>query len=271
MRRRQLIEIEDQPWCPAAVRDGLTDYLQFVVDRGDPYAAAAPLLIDALRASSTSLDPNWTAQVLDLGSGAGGPWRRLLPRLTEGGVRLSVRLSDLHPNVAAFEQLARETHGALHGDARSVPADAVPSDLPGFRTMFTAFHHFAPDGARRVISDAVTQGRGIAIFESTTRDARTLVVMLLVPLFVLLTTPFLRPFRWSRLLLTYILPLIPLIALFDGVVSALRTYTPGEMRELAESVDGSAGYTWSAGEAGRGPIPMTYLIGVPRATTRQGS
>jgi hypothetical protein len=49
VHRRQLIEIEDQPWCPRAVRDGLTDYLQFVTDRTEPYTAAVPLLANALR------------------------------------------------------------------------------------------------------------------------------------------------------------------------------------------------------------------------------
>src|SRR5690242_14048961 len=43
VRRRQLIEIEDQSWCPAAVRDGLTDYLQFITDHTEPYAPAARL------------------------------------------------------------------------------------------------------------------------------------------------------------------------------------------------------------------------------------
>ena len=32
-------------------------------------------------------------------------------------------------------------------------------------------------------------------------------------------TPFVRPFRWSRLLFTYVIPLIPLLVLFDGTVS----------------------------------------------------
>jgi hypothetical protein len=127
--------------------------------------------------------------------------------------------------------------------------------------VFTAFHHFPPPMARRVLADAVEKRSGIAVFESTSRDARTLVVMVLVPLMVWLTTPFIRPFRWSRLLLTYVLPVIPLIALFDGVVSALRTYTPDELRALADSADAGGVYTWTAGEAGGGPIPMTYLVG----------
>lgn len=269
MRRRQLIEIEDESWCPAALRDGLTDYLQFIADRAEPYAAAAPLLADALRdAASEAGAAGEPVPVLDLASGAGGPWRRLAGRLTDAGVPVRVRLTDLHPNLDAFERLARQSDGRVSGESRSVAADAVPPDLPGFRTIFTAFHHFPPARARRVLADAVAQGRGIAVFESTTRDFRTLAVMPLVPLAVWLATPLIRPFRWSRLLLTYLLPLIPLVALWDGIVSALRTYTPDELRALAASADGIETYDWVAGEAGRGPIPMTYLLGRPGPRAR---
>jgi len=263
VRRRQLIEIEDQSWCPAAVRDGLTDYLQFISDRTEPYAAAARLLADALRVPADGPASQPPVSVVDLGSGAGGPWRRLVRRLADAGVPVRVRLTDLHPNVAAFDQLARETAGAVAGDPRSVPADAVPDDLTGFRTIFTAFHHFPPPVARRVLADAVARGEGIAVFESTTRNALCLFIMLLVPHVVWLVTPFIRPFRWPRLLLTYLLPVIPTVAFVDGVVSCLRTYTPDELRELAESVDGATGYAWTAGHAGGGPIPMTYLLGLP--------
>jgi hypothetical protein len=263
MRRRQLIEIEDQPWCPAAVRDGLTDYLQFITDRTEPYAPAARLLAEALRASTDGGAGQPPIPVVDLGSGGGGPWRRLVRRLHDAGVPVRVRLTDLHPNVAAFDRIGRETDGMVSGEPRAVPADAVPQDLVGFRTIFTAFHHFPPAMARGVLADAVARGQGIAVFESTTRDLRCLLFMLLVPTVVLLTTPFIRPFRWSSLLLTYLFPVLPSVAFLDGVVSCLRTYTPDELRGLAESVDGAGGYEWAAGYAGGGPIPMTYLVGVP--------
>ena len=32
MKRVQFFEIEDQSWCPAVIRDGITDYLQFTID-----------------------------------------------------------------------------------------------------------------------------------------------------------------------------------------------------------------------------------------------
>ena len=112
-------------------------------------------------------------------------------------------------------------------------------------------------------SPTPSRGHAIAVFESTARTTLCLILMLLVPHVVWLVTPFIRPFRWSRLLLTYLFPVIPTVAFIDGVVSCLRTYTPDELRELAKSVDGATGYDWTAGHAGGGPIPMTYLVGTP--------
>jgi hypothetical protein len=267
MRRVHLFEVEEQPWCPRAVRDGLTDYLAFAIDKGRPYAPAAPLLARTLG----TLDPLGTsagpAAVVDLASGAGGPWRGLAPALAELGTPVRVCLTDLHPNVAAYERLGASTGGAVTGTVTPVSADAVPATLGGFRTMFSAFHHFAPDDARRVLADAAARGAGIAVFEATRRDARAILLTCLTPLLVLLATPFIRPFKWSRLFWTYVVPAIPLAVLFDGIVSCLRTYTPDELRALAAQTVGAERYHWEAGETGDGPIPVTYLLGVPRAVT----
>jgi hypothetical protein len=77
--------------------------------------------------------------------------------------------------------------------------------------MFNAFHHFRPHDAMAVLRDAVQAGQSIGIFEISERSLRTLVPMFfLVPLLVAITTPFIRPFRWRRLLWTYLLPLAAL-------------------------------------------------------------
>ena len=46
-------------------------------------------------------------------------------------------------------------------------------------------------------------------------------------------TPLIRPLRWSRLLWTYLIPLVPVITLFEGLVSCLRTYSVQELHDLA--------------------------------------
>jgi len=258
MRRLHLFEIADQPWCPSAVRDGCVEYLQFMGDAGKIYAPIAPQLAAALRQSGDTL-------VVDLGSGAGGPWRSLLPALAQVGEHPRVRLTDRLPDRAAFDRIARDTAGVVTGDPRSVDAAAVPEDLRGVRTIFSALHHFRPDEVRAVLRDAVARRECIAAFEATRRDARAILLMGLTPFFVLFATPFVRPFRWSRLFWTYVLPAIPLVTIFDGVVSCLRVYTPDELRALTRDLcaDDANDYTWEAGEIGSGPIPITFLVGKP--------
>ena len=141
----------------------------------------------------------------------------------------------------------------------------VPKRLTGFRTMFTAFHHFRPADARAILASAVRDRQGIAIFEATSRTPAALGMMLAVPLVVWLLTPLIRPFRWSRLFWTYVVPVIPVAIMFDGVVSCLRSYTPGEIQMMAMEVGGET-FEWEAGAAypQGSAIPISYLIGTPR-------
>ena len=109
--------------------------------------------------------------------------------------------------------------------------------------------------------DAVRQARGVCIFEVTQRSMIAIVATLFSPLLVLLTTPLMRPFCLSRLVLTYLVPVIPVAVLFDGIVSCLRTYTPQELKTLVDDPD-FAHYEWHVGEeCAKSPIPMTYLVG----------
>ena len=257
MKRLHLIEIHDQDWCPRAIRDAETDYLQFVIAATKPYAAMVPILATALQSTGAR-------QVLDLCSGAGGPWLWLQPVLAERGVNVSVCLTDKYPNRDVLSQSSRLMDQAIRYHPQPVDATRVPAELAGFRTMFTAFHHFRPEEAGAVLADAVRKRQGIAVFEGTQHSALALLLMLLVPLMVLLVTPFIRPFRWSRLLWTYVLPVVPMVCLFDYAVSCLRTYSIEELGELTARLDAND-YRWDIGtlKITASPIPITYLIGVP--------
>ena len=263
MGRIHAIELHEQDWCPALIRDAATDYLQFANVMGSPYRAIAGRLADAL-------DRAGTREVLDLCSGGGGPWFDLQPALSESaGDEVKVRLSDLHPNWAAFERAHSRSHGAIEFVDEPVSVLAVPHELPGFRTLFAAFHHFRPDDARRILADAVASRRGVAVLEPLGRGVAPLLSILFAPLVCLLVTPLIRPFRWSRLLFTYLLPIVPLVIVFDGVVSCLRTYTPGELRDLVDGID-APGYRWDIGTEPipRVPAAITYLIGTPETDAK---
>ena len=60
----------------------------------------------------------------------------------------------------------------------------------------------------------------------------------------------------------YLVPVVPLVRLFDSIVCVLRWYSLRELRALTIGLDR---YHWDIGTV-RGkpvPIPITYLIEVP--------
>jgi hypothetical protein len=145
-----------------------------------------------------------------------------------------------------------------------VDATSVPESLMGFRLMSNSFHHLPPATARACLADAAQKRRGIAVCELVNRSPGSVLQIGIGTLTMFFVTPFIRPFRWSRLLLTYALPVVPICTLWDGVVSCLRAYDEDELRELTQGID-DEGYRW---EIGRLPIPrtpaaITYLIGTP--------
>jgi len=258
MGRVHFFEIEDQSWCPASIRDGITDYLQFAINAAKPYAPIAGRLVNAIKRSGTP-------EVIDLCSGAGGPWVSLVETVSAAEPAVRVTLTDRYPNEAALARLSAQARGAIQYRVSPVDATNVPAELTGTRTLFSSFHHFQPDAARAVLRDAATSGATIGVFEATRRSVGAVLVTLLAPLIVILATPAIRPFRWTRLFWTYLVPAIPLAVLFDGVVSCLRTYTPAELLSLSTDIEG---YTWEAGEErSKGPVPVTYLIGFTRTET----
>jgi hypothetical protein len=179
------------------------------------------------------------------------------------GLNLTVCLTDKYPNLAAFGEASR-SFKAISCHPEPVDAAQVPAGLTGFRTLFTSFHHFRPPQARAVLADAVKHRQGIGVFEVTDRRLLLLFLVLLSPGLMLCLTPFIRPFRWSRLLWTYVVPLAPAVLVFDGLVSLLRTYNPQQLRELIQGIKADH-YEWQLGRAKHKwiPIPVTYLIGVP--------
>ena len=83
---------------------------------------------------------------------------------------------------------------------------------------------------------------------------------------VWLITPFIRPFSWSRLFWTYVIPVLPFLVAHDAAVSCLRTYSLAELDELTAGI-GGPGWRWERGRSWAGRIPnrVTWLIGRPAA------
>lgn len=253
--RLHLIELHEQPWMPEAVRRQATDYLHAAEKLLRPFKALAPRLAELLRAAG---EPT----IVDLCSGGTGPLLQLLDDVRAEGVEARVIMTDLYPNVPAFERAQAASGGRLGFEPEPVDARHVPERLRGARTIFNALHHFRPAEARAILADAAEQGAPILVAEIAHRSAFGVLSFLGAPLGAFLLMPLVRPMTPLRLLMTYVIPIAPVVIGFDGVVSALRSYRADELLEMTRGLGGE-GYTWEAGETRAGGIIVTWLAGRP--------
>jgi len=250
--RLQLVELMDLPWFPGWLRRFQTDLLVFAWRSFSPRDEIA----DQLRAL---VEGATSRTVVDLCSGSGGPATVLVEDVrSRGGEPLELVLTDLYPNL----ELPLDAGASYWPE--SVDARSIDRALVGPRTLFGSFHHFPPGHARAILDDARQSRQPIAIYEMTSRTLRCLALIILQALFgTLLLTPLVRPFSWRRLLFTYVVPLVSLTLLWDGIVSVFRSYTPEEMLAMAgESAE--ADFEWRSGSLGGWLVPVPYLTGVPR-------
>ncbi|MCR9292149.1 MAG: hypothetical protein NXI32_05485 [bacterium] len=257
VRRLHLFEFEDQPWFPATIRDCMTDYLSHVVNQFNFYEAIVPILEKGVNKSQC-------CRIIDMGTGAGGGWPKLAELLVQRLPSLQIVLTDFYPNYSSLQRLVSNGNSVMTFEPDSIDARDVPDRLRGLRTQFLSFHHFNMQDARRILQNAVDARQPIAIFEAQKRDVAHLIQFALSPLGVWLLSPAIRPFKWSRLFLTYLLPVVPLCVFWDGLVSVLRTYNEDELIELTKSLDQGDSFLWEIGECRSGFIAIPYLLGYPR-------
>ena len=256
MGRIHLFEFEDQYWFPTFLRNYGTDFLQFLSNKTRIYKPIVPMLRESLRKSKTET-------IIDLGSGGGGGLIGLNDELKKEIARINIIMTDYFPNIAAFEHTKKLTDNFQY-EVNSIDARNVPSNLKGLRTQFLSFHHFKPNDAKLILQNAVDSKSSIAIFEAQERSLPSILAMLFSPITVLLTTPFIRPFKLGRIIFTYLIPIVPLFVLWDGVVSSLRTYSSKEMEKLIADLNGTEKYDWEVGKVKSGSFKLLYLVGTKK-------
>jgi hypothetical protein len=256
MARIHLFEFEDFHWFPKSLRGFMVDYLEFMGKMSaQAYTPFSERLAGALRKTGDNA-------LLDLCSGSSGPLPSMLLQMDAKGVRVNAKLTDLYPNLSAFERVRDESGGRVDFVSQSVDATNVPADMKGFRTICNGFHHLPTHLARKTLEDAVRSKKGIALVEVVSRTPLAIFSIFVGTLISFFITPAIRPFRWTRLFWTYIIPVLPLLIFWDGLISCLRVYSPKELEELVQALPS---YHWEIGRLPMKGAPgkVTYLIGTP--------
>jgi hypothetical protein len=243
----RLFEFEDLSWFPQGIRQGGTDYLRLIIDLTRVYDPAAEILNKIVNKDDV---------ISDLCSGSGGPLPKIEASLNP---HRSTVLSDKFP--------PREWHSAgpeMHYHPVSV--DCISETADGdVITMFSALHHFNEQEVKQILIRQTARNAKIAFFDGGDRSWLMIVaVLLLHPPGFLVLTPFIKPVTRKRLLFTYLLPLIPLMTIWDGSVSIARLYSARKLKEIAEAA--VPHYKWEAGyRKTKFGLKMAFLTGIPAA------
>lgn len=249
MNTARLFELEDQPWFPQVLRRQQVEFIGWLVERFGVYASVT----EGLRAALHRLK---ATEVTDLGSGQGGPVRYLARR--PGFERIHFLLTDLYPAGEGGTGTTVRWHAQ--------PVDALGRNVPGTGpiTLFNAFHHFGPAEQARLVR--MHAQRGLFIFEVLQHTLPTyLKILFTTTVGQLLLAPFVRPFRWERLLFTYLLPVNLFTIPWDGLVSVARSEAPDALVERVRAA-APAGVAVQGGSAGPWWARITWVHCQPLTT-----
>jgi hypothetical protein len=259
MRRLHLFEFMDLEWYPSALRKYQTNILQVMMMQTTAFDYAAPYIAQVLEKTGSNT-------IVDLCSGASGPWLRLYEKLGNG--KIQIILTDKFPNIEKFEAIQKQTNGRITFINHSIDALAVPAELKGLRTIFTGFHHFRRAAVKQILTDAQEKKQAICIFDYVPDKVLTLflfpITFVISVLQFYFLSFFVRPITFLHIIFTNIIPVVPLVSAWDGFVSALRKYDAIELSEIVRELDCS-NYKWEIGNdhsLSKATL-LTYLIGIP--------
>ncbi|MGB5394534.1 MAG: hypothetical protein WBN16_09820 [Lutimonas sp.] len=145
-----------------------------------------------------------------------------------------------------------------------VDANNFTASEEGLYLSVNSFHQFTLDEAKDILQQIAENKQPVVVVEGNNDSLWQVFGMtVIVPLTVLLTAPFVKPFRFVRIIFTYILPVLPFVTFFDGFMALFKLYAPKDLDELTTSIK-TEGYSWRTGKLdnGRGG-KIIYLIGYP--------
>lgn len=134
----------------------------------------------------------------------------------------------------------------------------------GLHLSVNAFHQLRAEEALTLLRHIAEQKQPIAIVEGNNDSLwQVFGMVVIVPLTVLFTAPFVQPFRWERLVFTYLFPILPLVTFLDGFLALFKLYAPVDLDELTAQIQ-VQNYAWRSGKLdnGRGG-KIIYLLGWP--------
>ena len=225
MKRKQVPQFTNTNWFPAFLTRCIFEFMTWFVNKVNAAKPFVPVIEEGLKYADRLV-------VIDKKGGAG--FETVDPLIDEKIKRVFVN------------------------------PDHFKASEEGLYLSVNSFHQFSVEKAKDILIHIAQKRQPIVVVEGNNDSLWQVFGMtIIVPLTVLLTAPFVKPFRLERIVFTYLIPLLPLVTFMDGFLALFKLYAPEDLDELTSSIE-SEGYHWRSGKLdnGRGG-KIIYLIGYP--------
>lgn len=227
MKRKQVFQFSNQKWYPSFLKRDMYEFMSWFVGKVNAAKPFLPVLEEVIGHTQTKT-------IINIDSKIGAGIETVLPLLPEGTEVINVNLEKF------------STHNK------------------GMYTFINSFHQLDEKKATYYLTQIADSGNSVAVLEGNNDSLWQVVGMtIFVPLTVILSAPFVQPFRITRLIFTYMIPILPVITMLDGFLALFKLYNPNDLNELVSNIPVKS-YVWKSGKAdnGRGG-KIIYLMGYP--------
>lgn len=228
MKRHHVPQFTNQTWFPQYLKNCIFEFMTWFVGKTRAAHPFLPVIKRGLEKTSNST-------IINIDSQLGAGFETVQPLLDKNVVVKNILLKDF--------------------EAKEI----------GLYLSVNAFHQLKVHEAKDLLTQIAESRNPVAIVEGNNDSLWQVVGMtVFVPLTILLTAPFVKPFRFGRLIFTYLIPILPIITLIDGFLALFKLYAPVDLDELTDSIAVN-NYKWESGKMdnGRGGKIM-YLLGYPQ-------
>lgn len=259
MRRVHAFEFNDMPACPPFIRDAIVEVLGDGLRRNGFYDEVAGEFLAFCEKAGVS-------KLLDLCSGSGQPAAALVDACLRRPAPVpAITLTDLFPNQEAMAAACEQYPNMIEAMTSPVDATQLPAELDHDAcSIICAFHHFTPEQAEAIVCEQVRNRRGLFILEPMPREPWRAGPMLAGLASSYMALPWrTRSDRLRKGLSLYPIPLVALAGAWDATISALRSYTEADFRQMADKAGGD--YEWTYREIPFSPAGRAIVFhGVPK-------
>jgi hypothetical protein len=228
-----LFEFSDLPIVPKSIRQTLFELME-LCNRGfrsfNRRAASEALT----RAKQTNCQT-----IVELGAGRAPLTKLLSEEAREAGIRLVP--CDLVPDVDLYEALERNNPNVVR--PVYTPVDYSKEHDFGSNTLAVlvgTFHHIPPAARQKTLRALAKSASHIMVFEPlrNTPLSISLVFLSVAPALLLPLSNLGSEGTWRRILWCWLVPVVPFVFVWDGVVSCLRQWSPARWKQALREAAG---------------------------------